>query len=167
MIKKQEKNSSKALLSLAALLVMASAIPLFANQSDTIANKYLNMPFGPVETKPKFQGKDARAFVEWVNSQIQYPPELKAKGTQGTVYLSFDIDVDGRLINAKVIRGADPLLDAEALRVVNLSPLWEPGYNNLGKAKIPYQFPVRFKLTSDDTSTSTKNLDPYHDISSK
>ncbi|MDR2563506.1 MAG: energy transducer TonB [Prevotellaceae bacterium] len=104
------------------------------------------IPFAIVEEKPKFQGGDANSFTKWVNSKIVYPLSAQENNIQGTVYLSFDVGVDGSLSNIKVIRGVDPLLDQEALRVVKMSPKWTPGRQQNKAVKVSYQFPVKFQL---------------------
>ena len=104
------------------------------------------IPFAIVEKKPLFQGGDANSFTKWVNSKIDYPLSAQENNIQGTVYLSFDVGVDGSLSNIKVIRGVDPLLDQEALRVVKMSPKWTPGRQQNKAVKVSYQFPVKFQL---------------------
>lgn len=104
------------------------------------------IPFAIVEQKPTFQGGDPNAFTKWVYSKIVYPTAAQENNIQGTVYLSFDVGTDGNLSNIKVLRGVDPLLDQEALRVVKLSPKWEPGRQQNKAVKVSYQFPLRFQL---------------------
>ncbi|MDR2563505.1 MAG: energy transducer TonB [Prevotellaceae bacterium] len=104
------------------------------------------IPFTIVEEKPRFQGGDANSFTKWVNSRIDYPLSAQENNIQGTVYLSFDVGVDGSLSNIKVLRGVDPLLDQEALRVVKMSPKWTAGRQQKKAVKVSYQFPVKFHL---------------------
>lgn len=104
------------------------------------------IPYQLVEIKPKFRGKDSNAFSEWVNTQLVYPKEAKENGVQGRVTLQFTVDTDGSVTNVKVIRSVDPLLDAEALRVVRHSPKWSPGMHRGQRVKVTYTFPVIFAL---------------------
>ena len=46
----------------------------------------------------------------------------------------------------KVLRGVDPILDEEAIRVVSNSPRWEPGMQQDRPVNVRYQFPVIFRL---------------------
>lgn len=96
-------------------------------------------------TRPRFLGGDANEFRKWVDARIVYDPEAKAEGIQGRVMLQFTIEEDGTLDKVRVIRGVDPRLDAEAVRVVSSSPAWIPERQG-GKA-VPqtYTFPVIFK----------------------
>ena len=104
------------------------------------------IPFQLVETKPSFNGGDANEFSKWVNSRLVYPEIAKENGVQGRVTLQFTVEADGRVTNVKVLRGVDPSLDAEAVRVVKTSPKWKPGRQRDRAVKVTYTFPVIFQL---------------------
>lgn len=104
------------------------------------------IPFQLVEEKPKFQGGDANDFTRWVNSRLQYPEIAKENGVQGRVTLQFTVNADGSVSNVKVLRGVDPSLDQEAVRVVSSSPNWTPGRQRDRAVKVTYTFPVVFQL---------------------
>ena len=104
------------------------------------------LPFVMVEQKPKFNGGDANEFSKWVNSRLVYPEIAKEHGIQGRVTLSFTIKADGTLSDVKVLRGVDPSLDQEAVRVVKSSPKWTPGKQRDRAVAVSYTFPVIFQL---------------------
>ena len=104
------------------------------------------IPFQLVEHKPKFQGGDANDFSKWVNSKLVYPEIAKENGVQGRVTLQFTVGADGIVSNVKVLRGVDPSLDKEAVRVVSSSPKWTPGKQRDRNVKVTYTFPVIFQL---------------------
>ena len=104
------------------------------------------IPFQLVEEKPKFQGGDANDFTKWVNQRLVYPDVAKENGVQGRVMLQFTVNTDGSVSNVKVLRGVDPSLDKEAVRVVSMSPKWTPGKQRDRKVKVTYTFPVIFQL---------------------
>lgn len=104
------------------------------------------IPFQLVEQKPGFMGGDANAFSKWVNERLQYPEIAKENGIQGRVLLQFVVGADGKVSNVKVVRGVDPALDKEAVRVVQSSPKWEPGRQRDRAVKVTYTFPVIFQL---------------------
>ena len=104
------------------------------------------IPFQLVEQKPSFNGGDANEFSKWVNSRLVYPEIAKENGVQGRVTLAFTVEADGRVTNVKVLRGVDPALDAEAVRVVKSSPKWKPGRQRDRAVKVTYTFPVIFQL---------------------
>ena len=104
------------------------------------------IPFQLVEEKPSFQGGDANQFSKWVNSKLVYPEIAKENGVQGRVTLQFTVNADGTVSNVKVLRGVDPALDKEAVRVVSMSPKWKPGKQRDRAVKVTYTFPVIFQL---------------------
>ena len=104
------------------------------------------IPFALVEEKPKFQGGDANTFSKWVNSKLVYPEIAKENGVQGRVTLQFTVNTDGSVSNVTVLRGVDPSLDKEAVRIVSSSPKWEPGRQRERPVKVTYTFPVIFQL---------------------
>lgn len=105
------------------------------------------MPFQLVDLKPTFQGGDANSFSKWVNERLVYPEISKKNKDQGRVVLQFTIGKDGTVRNVKVLRGVSPELDAEAVRVVSMSPAWTPGYLASGEpVSITYTFPVIFMV---------------------
>ena len=104
------------------------------------------IPFHIVETKPSFQGGDANQFSKWVNSRLVYPEIAKENGVQGRVTLQFTVEKDGSVTKVKVLRGVDPSLDKEAVRVVSMSPKWKPGKQRDRAVPVTYTFPVIFQL---------------------
>lgn len=104
------------------------------------------LPFILVEEKPKFNGKDANEFSRWVNQRLDYPQVCIENGVQGRVTLEFTIKADGSISDIKVLRGVDPALDSEAVRVVQSSPKWTPGRQRDRAVSVTYTFPVIFRL---------------------
>ena len=117
------------------------AKPVAANTDDEA------IPFQLVEQKPSFNGGDANEFSKWVNSRLNYPEDAKKKKLGGRVVLQFTIAADGHLEDVKVLRSSGiPSIDAEALRVVSMSPNWKPGYQRGSPVRVTYTFPVIFQL---------------------
>lgn len=104
------------------------------------------IPFALVEDKPKFNGGDANEFSKWVNQNLVYPEIAKENGVQGRVTMQFTVNPDGSVSNVKVLRGVDPSLDQEAVRVISMSPKWTPGKQRDRAVKVTYTFPVIFQL---------------------
>lgn len=101
--------------------------------------------FYVVSDMPEFPGGDM-AFRKYIAENVKYPEEAKAKNIQGTVYVKFVINASGRVTNVEVNRGVNPLLDAEAIRVVKSSPLWKPGKQNGKPVKVGQSVPIKFGL---------------------
>jgi len=112
--------------------------------------------FFVVEEMPKFQGGDFSTFRQYIAENLVYPDEAKKKNISGTVYVQMVVTSEGKVDNVKVIRGADPLLDKEALRVVMSSPEWEPGLQKGNKVNVAFTFPVIFEL-SDKLAKNTQD----------
>ena len=104
------------------------------------------IPFQLLEKNPLFRGGDANQFSKWVNERLVYPEIAKENGVQGKVMLQFTIEKDGRVTNVRVLRGVDPSIDKEAVRVVSSSPRWKPGELDGRKVRVTYTFPVIFQL---------------------
>ena len=104
------------------------------------------VPFKLIEQKPRFNDGDAYSFSLWVNQNLNYPPEAVEKKLQGRVTLQFTLETDGSVTNVKVLRGIDPLLDNEAVRIISQSPKWTPGYKDGKPVRIIFNYPVIFKL---------------------
>ncbi len=104
------------------------------------------IPLAIVEEKPSFMGGDENTFTKWVFDRIVYPEVAKENGVQGRVVLSFIVDSDGYVKNVTVLRGVDPSIDKEAVRVVSSSPRWKPGRQRDKAVRVRYNFPLNFQL---------------------
>jgi TonB family protein len=109
--------------------------------------------FMVVEQQPEFSG-GFDAFREFMQSNVKYPTEAQKNGESGTVYVSMVINQDGRISDAKVLRGVSQSLDAEALRVINLMPPWTPGKQNGRAVKVRFNIPVKFADGESDSQSS-------------
>jgi len=94
---------------------------------------------------PEYPGGE-EALVRFLGKNIVYPMSAKTSGIQGTVYVSFDIDINGGLSNIKIIKGIGGGCDEEALRVVNLMPKWKPGNRKGILKRLTLKMPCRFTL---------------------
>ncbi len=99
-----------------------------------------------VEDMPSFQGKGVDAFRQWVSARLKYPEIAAENGISGRVYVQFVVEPNGTVDNVKVIRGVDPALDAEAVRVVKSSPKWKPGKQRGKAVRVAYTIPIVFVL---------------------
>ncbi|MCX7861784.1 MAG: energy transducer TonB [Bacteroidales bacterium] len=102
--------------------------------------------FYVIEEKPEFPGGDAAMF-QWISKNIKYPEIAKENGIQGKVYVQFVIGKDGKVSDVQVVRGVDPSLDKEAIRVIQSMPPWKPGKQRGKPVKVSFQLPINFKLS--------------------
>ena len=101
--------------------------------------------FDVVEQMPEYPG-GPKALMEFLNNNVQYPAEAEKAGIQGRVIATFVVEKDGSISNAKVVKSVDPLLDAEALRVIGAMPNWKPGMQNGKVVRVKYTVPLSFHL---------------------
>lgn len=106
------------------------------------------VPYYECDQRPTFlNSADIAPFMEkWVYHNLKYPESAVRDGIQGRVMIDFVIEKDGKVSDVRVIRGVDPELDEEALRVVSMSPKWKPGRVNGEKVRTSVTVPVEFRL---------------------
>ena len=123
-------------------------VPVYDYREDVVADdvEEEDIPFVLVEQKPSFMGGDANSFSRWISQNVVYPELARENGVQGRVTVQFTVMKDGSVGGVKLLRGVDPSLDKEALRVVASSPRWEPGRQRDRADNVTYQFPVIFTL---------------------
>ena len=104
-----------------------------------------NKIFDVVEERPSFPGGDA-ALMQWLSSNIKYPVIAAENGIQGRVVVQFVISKTGVIRDVKVLRGVEPSLDKEAVRVIRSMPRWTPGKQNNTPVNVRYTLPITFRL---------------------
>ena len=97
-----------------------------------------------VEQQPEFPGGPS-AMAKWLGDNIKYPAEAAKNNIQGRVIVRFVIGSDGTVGNVEIVRGVDPQLDAEAVRVINAMPKWTPGKQDGKPVAVRYTIPVTFR----------------------
>lgn len=102
--------------------------------------------FTIVEEMPEFPGGGEKALLQYLSNNIKYPAIARENGITGTVYVTFEIDQNGRVKDAKILRGIGGGCDEEALRVVMNMPPWKPGKQRGKPVRVQYNLPVRFVL---------------------
>lgn len=106
------------------------------------------VPYYDCDYRPSFLGsRDPRVFLDkWVYTYMKYPKEAVKNGIQGRVLVDFVIDEKGKVRGVKVLKGVDPLLDEEAVRIISASPDWKPGWLRGKKVKSRMSLYVEFRL---------------------
>jgi len=102
-------------------------------------------PFVVVEQMPMFPGGE-KSMLDYLSGNIKYPESAAARGIQGKVIIRFSVNADGRVSRESVLKGVDPLLDEEALRVVRTLPRFEPGRQGGKPVSVWYMVPINFAL---------------------
>jgi TonB family protein len=109
-----------------------------------------------VDKMPVFPGGE-HELLSFIGHNLKYPVEAQQKGIQGRILVKFIVSKSGKVEKAQIVRGLDPSIDKEGLRVVNSLPDFIPGELKGEKVSVYYVLPITFKLTST-SKTSTLDL---------
>ena len=101
--------------------------------------------FQVVEEMPEFPGGMGEC-MKFLGKNIKYPTISQENGVQGRVIVQFVVNRDGSIVDPVVVRGVDPYLDKEALRVIKMMPKWTPGKQRNKPVRVKYTVPVMFRL---------------------
>lgn len=102
--------------------------------------------FVVVEENPQFPNGGTAGLLQYLGKNIKYPTIPQENGTQGRVTVQFVVNKDGSIVDVKVIRGVDPYLDKEVVRVISTMPKWIPGKQRGVPVRCKFTVPVTFKL---------------------
>ncbi len=98
-----------------------------------------------VQTRPSFDG-GLREFYKFVGKNLKYPDKARRMGIEGKVYVHFVIDKDGSLSDIKIVRGIGAGCDEEVMRIINMSPKWNPGKQRGNPVRVRMMLPISFVL---------------------
>jgi len=127
----------------AAFVICLAASAAAQSPEGTAADKpliYVN-----TEVAPRFPGGETQ-LLQYIAHETHYPDKSRQRGEQGVVLVQFIVNEDGHVTDATVLRGVSRLLDAEAIRVVESMPRWEPAWQNGKPVKVYHKLPFRFAL---------------------
>jgi protein TonB len=102
-------------------------------------------PFVVVEEMPMFPGGDAE-LLKYIAANTIYPEVAKENNIQGRVIVRFCVTAKGGVSQVSILKGVDPELDAEAIRVVNTLPEFKPGKQGGKPVPVWYMVPITFTL---------------------
>ena len=112
--------------------------------------------FEVVEQMPEYPG-GMPAMMEFISKNIKYPAAAQQAKIQGRVTIQFIVNTEGNIINPRVLRSADPLLDAEAIRLTTIMPKWKPGMQRGQAVNVKYTVPIMFRLQEPEKSPAVQN----------
>ncbi|MCK9292053.1 MAG: energy transducer TonB [Bacteroidales bacterium] len=101
--------------------------------------------FTVVESMPEFPGGQAK-MLEFIATNIKYPPMARESGIQGRVFVNFVVEPDGSVSGVTILRGIGGGCDEEAIRVIQSMPKWTPGRQRGKAVRVSFNLPVRFTL---------------------
>ena len=127
----------------------ASKIRITADAQDNEGKVY---DFVSLTQQPSFPGGMDK-FYKYIAASVKYPEEALKNNVQGRVYLSYVVETSGKLTDIKVERGIGSGLDEEAVRILENSPNWDPGYDGNTPVRVKYNIPISFTLDNKDPKT--------------
>lgn len=133
--------------------LVSPKITIAIEKPDTNKNKI----FTAVEQEPGFKGGMDK-FIGFLERNLRYPADAEKNRVQGKVYITFVVEKDGKLSDIKVVRGVSRTIDAEAVRVIGMSPKWNPGIQNNRPVKVQFTIPINFVLPPLQNDLQTKKL---------
>ena len=137
-----------------------------SNMKIVMDREWLNPPaddpdnpvFEVVEQMPEFPDGGMSGLMQFLSKNIRYPVNAQKNGTQGRVTVQFVVNADGSISNIGIIRGVDPELDGEAVRVISTMPNWKPGMQKGKAVRVKYTVPVMFRLSDDGQKEEYKPI---------
>jgi protein TonB len=133
-------------------LILLAAVALFCGTSAMAQTDEVDdAVFVVVEKSPEFPGGDDSLYA-FIGRNIKYPEAAKKNKIEGRVFVTFVIEKDGQVSNAKILRDIGGGCGEEALRVVNSMPKWKPGTQRGNPVRVQFNLPIMFQLqkqTSD------------------
>ena len=117
----------------------------FSFTTSTAQTKKNDMVFDVVEVMPQYPGGQI-AMMKYIMENMKYPEQAMKEGIQGRVTVRFIVEKDGSISDVKPVLSVHPLLNKEAVRVVESMPKWTPGKHNGKPVRVRFNLPVMFKL---------------------
>jgi len=157
MITKNKKTLMNMLRKMSIMSVVLVTLCLFVCKNVQAQADVNRIYFGNVDENPLFDGKSVEeGFRQYIRRMTIYPGKAAEKCAIGRVFVEFIVERDGSLSNFKVVGGADPILEAEALRVIKSSPSWTPGKIDGEAVRMSYTIPIKFSIGVNVKSSSKK-----------
>lgn len=135
------------------ILVLLCFTLIGLNQVQAQESKSKDGVYFEAEQMPEYPG-GFEALKSDIMSSVKYPEDAKTKGIQGKVYVSFIVNKQGKVTNAKVEKGVEPSLDKESLRVINGLKTWKPGKDKGKLVDVGFTIPIQFALDGDKENKS-------------
>ncbi|MDF1559297.1 MAG: energy transducer TonB [Bacteroidales bacterium] len=126
-------------------VVDADVVEVIEQVQEEIQEEAPQEVFVVVEEMPSFPGGDVELF-KFIYDNIKYPELAKENNIQGKVILRFCVTYKGTVDQVSIVRGVDPSLDNEAIRVIKMLPLWKPGKQGGKPVNVWYSVPINFQL---------------------
>jgi len=113
--------------------------------TDTLYSQETDSLYNMIDKPPQYPGGE-EARMKYIQDNLNYPKKARESGIEGTVYLTFVVEPDGRITNIEILRGIGGGCDKAAMHVVKNMPRWQPGVQRGKAVRTTFNMPIRFKL---------------------
>ena len=120
------------------ILIVIFAQNIFAQTENVSAVKSNIIDAKELEVKPDFPG-GLSMFYQFIGRNFNVPERGE---NFGKIFVSFIVETDGTLSNISIMRGINPKMNQEAIRVMKLSPNWNPGKIGDKAVRVQYSIPI-------------------------
>jgi len=124
------------------LLIIATSFRVAVAQ-DTTKRDTTKQVFAAIEQQPLFPG-GYHAFGAYIGKNLKYPEVARLLGLEGKVFVTFIIEKDGSVSTVAPLRCLGAGCESEAVRVISMSPMWEPGIQKGKPVRVQYTVPITF-----------------------
>jgi len=104
-----------------------------------------NKVYTIVEQQPEFEGGNGAMF-KFIQKNMKYPATARRMGIEGSVFVSFVVDTEGKISEVQTVKGISADCDKEAIRVIQMMPRWKAGKQNGRPVKVRFVLPIKFQL---------------------
>jgi protein TonB len=112
----------------------------YVEPSNTLTANGSQVELGP-DVLPEMVG-----LAKFLQSNLIYPYDARENRISGKVWVNFIVDEQGKIIDAKILKGVGFGCDEEALRVIKLMPRWKPGSLKGRPVKVSFNQPIIFTM---------------------
>lgn len=112
---------------------------------EAVAKEETDEIFMIVEEEAAFPGGQP-GFQKFLKENMHYPRQARVMKIEGKVFIEAVVGKDGKLTDIKLLKGVGGGCDEEALRVINMSPLWSPAKQRGNTVRSRIVIPIVFRL---------------------
>ena len=147
------------------MIVTTSVLPVFSQNENVVERTVVDIQNEVVEEQAVFPGGED-ALYKWVYSNLKYPKKAKKNRVEGDVAIKFTVEKNGTVSEVEILKGTDPLLDEEALRIVKMMPKWQAAKQNGAIVRGQYVMIIQFRSSKKDRNQRIM-LENYYEYMKK
>jgi protein TonB len=121
-------------------LCLISSVAFSQTRDTSFSKPKTVLPITKIEMAPQYPRGMKKAY-EYIAAHFKYPKGISPRPS-GKIVLSFVVDEKGSIKDVVALETVHPLLDEEAIRVIQEMPRWTPGIQNGRPVKVSYRLPI-------------------------